>query len=86
MTTSSSSRRPNSWAHITKLERDATRGERHVHADEQASRVRDGVLGDFDVTEGGDTAADQETISRVRDGRLRLLRVVSPPLSLLVRA
>jgi DNA-binding SARP family transcriptional activator/ABC-type branched-subunit amino acid transport system substrate-binding protein len=51
-----------------------------------ASRVRHGILGDFDVTESGDSTANQVTIYQVSGGRLRLDRVITPSLSLVVRS
>jgi ABC-type branched-subunit amino acid transport system substrate-binding protein len=50
-----------------------------------ASQVRNGILGDFDVTEAGDTTANHVTIYRVVDGRLRFREVITPPVSLIVR-
>jgi len=50
-----------------------------------ASHVRNGILGDFDVTESGDTSTSQVTIYRVSHGLLRLDRIITPPLSLVVR-
>jgi branched-chain amino acid transport system substrate-binding protein len=47
-----------------------------------ASRVRGGILGDFDVTGTGDSTSNRVTIYRVVGGRLRRERVVDPPLSL----
>jgi ABC-type branched-subunit amino acid transport system substrate-binding protein len=50
-----------------------------------ASQVRNGILGDFAVTETGDTTENHVTIYRVVEGQLRFQRVITPPVSLIVR-
>jgi ABC-type branched-subunit amino acid transport system substrate-binding protein len=43
-----------------------------------ATKVRDGLLGDFDITPSGDTTAGAVTIYRIHDGRRRLVTVIEP--------
>jgi class 3 adenylate cyclase len=50
-----------------------------------ASQARDGILGNFAVTETGDTTENHVTIYRVVEGQLRFQRVITPPVSLIVR-
>jgi DNA-binding winged helix-turn-helix (wHTH) protein len=45
--------------------------------------VDDGILGDFAVTDSGDTTATQVTMYDVADGRLRFREVLRPPVNLL---
>jgi DNA-binding SARP family transcriptional activator/ABC-type branched-subunit amino acid transport system substrate-binding protein/DNA-binding beta-propeller fold protein YncE len=44
-----------------------------------ASRVRNGILGDFSITATGDTTANAVTIYRITDGKRRLFTVITPP-------
>jgi hypothetical protein len=63
---------------------DGTR--RSVTAELFKTRVRNGILGDFAITPTGDTNASAVTIYRIQDGKQRLLRVLTPPASLVARA
>jgi branched-chain amino acid transport system substrate-binding protein len=47
-----------------------------------ASRVRNGILGDFAITATGDTTANAVTIYRIKGGKRRLFKVITPPLKL----
>jgi hypothetical protein len=47
-----------------------------------ASRVRNGILGDFAITATGDTTANAVTIYRIKAGKRRLFKVITPPLKL----
>lgn len=48
-----------------------------------ATDVKNGILGDFAVTETGDTTATQVTMYDVVNGRLRFREVLRPPVNLL---
>jgi DNA-binding SARP family transcriptional activator/ABC-type branched-subunit amino acid transport system substrate-binding protein/DNA-binding beta-propeller fold protein YncE len=50
-----------------------------------ASRVRNGILGDFAITASGDTTANTVTIYRIEGGKRRLFKVITPPLTLVRR-
>jgi DNA-binding SARP family transcriptional activator len=50
-----------------------------------ASSIHNGLLGDFAVTQSGDITSNHVTVYRVTGGRLRLDRVIEPPLNLVVR-
>ena len=43
------------------------------------AKVSNGILGNFAITPNGDTTADAITIYQVRNGTLRLLKIISPP-------
>ena len=47
------------------------------------TRVRNGILGDFDVTPSGDITATTVTIYRILHGRQVLYGVITPPADLL---
>src|SRR5207253_1157508 len=48
-----------------------------------ATHIRDGILGNFDVTPTGDTTATAVTIYRIVHGRRVLYRVITPRADLL---
>jgi DNA-binding SARP family transcriptional activator/ABC-type branched-subunit amino acid transport system substrate-binding protein/DNA-binding beta-propeller fold protein YncE len=50
-----------------------------------ASRVVNGILGDFAITASGDTTANTVTIYRIEGGKRRLFKVITPPLTLVRR-
>jgi DNA-binding SARP family transcriptional activator/ABC-type branched-subunit amino acid transport system substrate-binding protein/DNA-binding beta-propeller fold protein YncE len=50
-----------------------------------ASRVRNGILGDLAITASGDTTANTVTIYRIKGGKRRLFKVITPPLTLVPR-
>ena len=50
-----------------------------------ASRVRNGILGDLAITASGDTTANTVTIYRIKGGKRRLFKVITPPLTLVRR-
>jgi DNA-binding SARP family transcriptional activator/ABC-type branched-subunit amino acid transport system substrate-binding protein len=50
-----------------------------------ASRVQNGILGDFAITASGDTTANTVTIYRIKGGKRRLFKVITPPLTLVRR-
>ena len=46
------------------------------------TRVKDGILADFEIDENGDTTAGGVTMYRVENGKPRVVDVVTPPRSL----
>jgi len=50
-----------------------------------ASRVRNGILGDFAITASGDTTANTVTIYRIKGGKRRLFNIITPPPALVRR-
>jgi branched-chain amino acid transport system substrate-binding protein len=46
------------------------------------TRVRDGLMPDFEIERSGDTTLTNVTIDEIRDGRPRVLRDITPPPSL----
>jgi DNA-binding SARP family transcriptional activator/ABC-type branched-subunit amino acid transport system substrate-binding protein/DNA-binding beta-propeller fold protein YncE len=46
------------------------------------TRVEDGILGDFEIDQNGDTTAGGVTMYRIENGRPRVVDVVTPPRSL----
>jgi len=46
------------------------------------TRVEEGILGDFEIDENGDTTAAGVTMYRMERGRARVLRVITPPAKL----
>jgi DNA-binding SARP family transcriptional activator/ABC-type branched-subunit amino acid transport system substrate-binding protein/DNA-binding beta-propeller fold protein YncE len=46
------------------------------------TRIEDGILGDFEIDENGDTTAGGVTMYRIEHGRPRVVDVVTPPRSL----
>jgi branched-chain amino acid transport system substrate-binding protein len=47
------------------------------------AKVSNGILGNVAITPNGDATADAITIYQVRNGRLQLLKVISPPAALI---
>jgi ABC-type branched-subunit amino acid transport system substrate-binding protein len=46
------------------------------------TRVTNGILGDFEIDENGDTTAGGVTMYRIENGEPRVVDVVTPPRSL----
>ena len=46
------------------------------------TRVRNGILGDFEIDENGDTTAGGVTMYRIENGKPRVVDVITPPPSL----